>query len=123
MFIDGAFVFVGEGDHFIQKCGVSGLGDIFVYRREQPQRVVCPVGGMSGLFHVGGIFRCVLMPGVVGEFDQRQSAAVVYLGGEHEADLFRGHFRCQMDDALDVLDCIPVAVTVAQTAVGERGCS
>ena len=36
-----------------------------------------------------------------------------------EADFVGGHFGSQMDDALNVLHGVPVAVAVAQTAVDE----
>ena len=121
MLVDAAFVPVGKGDDFIQKGGVSGFGDVFADRGKEPQRVVGPVCGMAGFLHIGSVFRRVLMAGIVGKFHQRQSAAVVHLSREHEADLLCRRLRFQMDDALDVLHRVPVAVAVPQAAVDEGG--
>ena len=117
--VDRALVPVGKGDHLVQEGGVARLGHIFVHGGEQPQRVVRPVGRVAGLLDIGEVVGGVLMAGVVGELDQGQPAAVVHLGGQHEADLFAGHFGLQMDDALNILHGIPVAVAVAQAAVDE----
>ena len=103
MFVDGPFVFVGKGNDLIQEGFVPGLGHILVHGGEQPQGIVCPVGRVAGLRHIGGIVGGVLMAGIVGEFHQGQAAAVVHLGRQHKADLLLGHGRFQMDDALDVL--------------------
>ena len=120
MFVDGPFVFVGKGNDLIQEGLVPRLGYILVYGGEQPQGIVGAVGRVAGLRHIGGIVGGVLMAGIVGEFHQGQTAAVVHLGGEHEPDLLLGHGRFQMDDALDVLHGVPVAVAVAQAAVDQR---
>ena len=61
------------------------------------------------------------MAGIVGEFHQRQACAVVYLGGEHEADALLRHGGVQVDDALDVLHGVAVAVAVALAAVDQAG--
>ena len=90
-------------------------------RWEEPQRVVRPVGGMARFPDIGRVLRGILMTGAVGELHQGQSAAVVDLGGEHEAQLLRRPLRLQVDDPLDVLHRVPVTVAVAQAAV-EEGC-
>ena len=61
------------------------------------------------------------MSRIMGKFDQRKSAAVVNLSGKHEGDLFFGCLRCQMDDTLNILYRIAVAVTISKTAV-DQGC-
>ena len=121
MLVNGRFSLVGEGDHLIQKAEISAFSEIFEHRGEEPQRIVCPVSGMAGVAHIFGVLRAGLLPGFMGEFHQRKAAAVVDLGGEHEADLVRRHFGLQMDHALDILHRIPVAVAVAQAAVDKGG--
>ncbi len=61
------------------------------------------------------------VPGCEWNFTKRKSAAVVYLGRQHETYFVTGHFRVQMNDSLDILDCVTVAVSVSQSAVDERG--
>ena len=108
-------------DHFIVECLVAGFAHILADGREQPQRIVCTVGRVTGLLDIFRIVRSVFMAGIVVELDQRQTAAVVYLCRQHKADLFCGKLRIQVNDALDILYRIPIAVAVAQTAV-YKGC-
>ena len=119
--IDGPFILVGKGDHLVQEGEVAALSHVLVDGGEEPQSIVGPVGGMAGFLHIGGIIGGVFMAGVVGELDQGQAAAVVHLGRQHEANLLTGHFRLQMDDALDVLHRVAVAVAVPQAAVNQGG--
>ena len=63
------------------------------------------------------------MAGVVVELNKRKSAAVAYLSGKHEADLIGSHLRVKVDDTLDVLNGVTVAVAVAEAAVDEGSCS
>ena len=119
MLINSPFAFVGKRDDFIEECCIAGLRDIFVNSREQPEGVVCAVGGVPGLLHVGGVVRRVFMPRVVGEFYKRKPAAVIYLCREHKTDLLTRHFRREVDDPLDILHCIAVAVAVAKPAVNK----
>ena len=76
---------------------------------------------MARLTHVLGILRAGLVSGIMRELDQRQSAPVMDLRREHEADLFRCHFGFQVDHTLDILYRIPVAVPVSQAAVDKGG--
>ena len=117
MVVNRSFVPIGVGHHLIQQRHIAAFRNVLVNRGEQPEGVVSAVGGMPGFLHIGRIVRRVLMTGIVGVFHQRQSRAVVHLGREHEDDLLLGHFRGQMDDALNVLHRIPIAVAVAQAAV------
>ena len=121
MFIDTALLFIGKGDDFIQKAGISCLGNIFIDCREQPKGIVCPVCGMSRSLYIGRIVRSIFMSRVMGELYKRKSSPVVYLGRQHETYFFSRHLRGKMDDPLDILHCVTVAVSVAQTAVDERG--
>ena len=117
--INTGFVFIREGDHLIQEGHISGLRHVFVDSREEPEGVIRPIGRMPCLLDIGGVFRRILMARVMGEFDQGQAAAVMDLGREHEPDLVRGRLRFQMDHALDILDRIPVAVPVPESAVNK----
>ncbi len=63
------------------------------------------------------------MARMVCKFDQGQPTPMAYLGRKHKADFFFCHFRRKMDDSLNILHRIPVAVAVAQTAVNQRGCT
>ena len=45
----------------------------------------------------------------------------MHLGAQHEADAVLGHFRIEMNDALDILHRVAVAVAVALTAVDQAG--
>ena len=109
-------------NHLIEEGCISGLSDVFVYRREKPERVICSVGRMSCLLYIGSIVRCILMSRIVCELNKRKSAAVVYLGGEHETDLLHSHFRSEMDDTLNILYGVAVSVTVPESAVNEGSC-
>ena len=121
MLIHGRCSLVGKRDLLVQKAEIAAFREIFEHGGEEPQRVVRPVSGVAGVAHIFGIFRTGLLSGLMRELHQREAAAVVDLGGEHEADLVRRHFRFQVDHALDILHRIPVAVAVAQAAVDEGG--
>ncbi len=56
---------------------------------------------------------------VVSELYKRESAAVADLSGEHEAYLIGSHFGGKVNDTLNILNCIAVAVAVAESAVDE----
>lgn len=120
MLINSPCTFVGKRNDFIEECCVSGLRDVFVNGREQPEGVVCAIGWMPGLLYIGGVVRRVLMSRVVGEFYKWKPAAVIYLCREHKTDLLTRHFRREVDDPLDILHCIAVAVAVAKPAVNKR---
>ena len=119
--VDSPLILVGKGDHLVQEGEIAALSHIFVDGGEEPQSIIGPVGRMTGFLHIGGIVGGVLMAGVVGELDQGQAAAIVHLGRQHEANLLTGHFRLQMDDALNVLHRVAVAVAVPQAAVNQGG--
>lgn len=74
MFIDTALLFIGKGDDFIQKAGISCLGNIFIDCREQPKGIVCPVCGMSRSLYIGRIVRSIFMSRVMGELYKRKSS-------------------------------------------------
>ena len=61
------------------------------------------------------------MTGIMGKFYQWKPAAIVNLCRKHKTNLFQCHFGGQMDDALDILDSIAVAITVAEPAIDEGG--
>ena len=121
VFIDGGFLFVRKRNHFIQEGEVAGFTDVFVYGREEPERIIRTIGGMAGLLYITFILRGIFMSGVMREFDKRESAAVMNLRRQHEAQLFLCGCRIKMNDALNILHGITVAVAVAQTAV-DKGC-
>ena len=123
MVVNGILAAVCIDDHFIVECLVAGFAHILADGREQPQRIVCTVGRVTCLLDIFRIVRGVFMAGIVVELNQRQTAAVVYLCRQHKADLFCGKLRIQVNDALDILYRIPIAVAVAQTAVYERCCT
>ena len=72
MVINASLAFVGKGDDFIEKCGISGFRNVFVNCREQPESVIRAVGGMTCLPYIGGVVRCVFMPRIMGEFYKRR---------------------------------------------------
>ena len=118
--IDRVLAAVRIDDRLVQERLVAALADVLHDGREEPERIVCTVGRMAGLLDVIRVVRGVLVAGVMGELDQRQTAAVVDLCGQHEADLLGRHLGVEVDDALDVLHGVAVAVAVAQAAVHER---
>ena len=93
MFIDAALLFIGKGDDFIQKAGISCLRNIFINCREQPQGIVRPICGMSCSLYIGRIVRSIFMSRVMSELHKRKSSPVVYLGRQHETYFFSRHFR------------------------------
>ena len=76
---------------------------------------------MPGFLPVGGIVRGIFLAWGMGKFYKGQPAAIACLGGEHETDFFRCLFWCKVDNPLDVLYRVPVAVAVAQPAVNKGG--
>ena len=123
MLIDASLFRIGKGNDFVQEGSISGLGDIFIDGGEKPEGIVCAVSRMSGLLYIGGVVRRVFLPRIVRKFYKGKSSAVIYLCRKHKADFFFCHFRRKMDDSLNILHRIPVAVAVAQTAVNQRGCT
>ena len=81
VFIDGGFLFVRKRNHFIQEGEVAGFTDVFVYGREEPERIIRTIGGVAGLLYIAFILRRIFMSGVMREFDKRESAAVMNLRG------------------------------------------
>ena len=110
---------VGEPDLLVEECKVSALSDVLVDRREEPERIVGTVAGVSRLLNVLGIVRSVLLTGLMCVLYKRKSRSVSNLSREHEPDLFLGHLGSEMDDALDILNRITVAEAVSETAVLE----
>ena len=121
MAVDGVLPAVGIDDLFIIEGHIAAFRHIFVHCGEEPEGIVRAVGGMAGLLYVFRIVRGVLVACVVIILHQRKSGAVVHLGGEHEADLAQCHLRIGVDDALDVLHGVAVAVAVSLSAVDEAG--
>src|SRR5699024_1567107 len=122
MLINASLTFIGKWNDFIKKCCIPGFRNVFVNCGEQPEGIIRTVGGMTCFLYIGGIIRCILMPGVMGKFYKRKTTAVVYLCREHEPDLFTSHFRCKMDNSLDVLYGITVTVAVSKSTVNKGGC-
>ncbi len=56
---------------------------------------------------------------IVIELYKRKSAAVVNLSGKHEANLLGSHFGIKMNDSLNILNGIAVAIAVSEAAVNE----
>ena len=103
----------------VHKRGIARFGDILVNSREQPQRIVRAIMRMTRGADVAVVLRGILVPRVVVELHQRQTAAVMHLRAEHENKAFLRHLRVKVDDALNVLHRVAVAQTVALTAVDE----
>src|SRR5699024_8685838 len=120
MFVYGTFILVCERNDLIQKCRITGFGNIFVYSWEEPESIVCPIGRMSGCLYVGSIIRRIFMSLFVMEFYKWKSAAVTDLSRKHKTDFVTGHFRIQMNDSLDILDGVPVTISVSKSAIYER---
>ena len=114
---------VSVNDNFIEEALVSAFAEVLGNSREQPESVVSTVGRMSCFLCVNAVrvvlVRAGLVACIVVELNKRESAAVVYLSGEHEADLLCCHFRIEVDDTLYILYCVTVAVAVSQAAVDE----
>ena len=78
---------------------------------------------MTCFLYILGIIGSILVTCIVVELNERESAAVVYLSREHETDLVSSHFGVKVNDTLNILNGIAVAVAVAKSAVDERCCS
>ena len=78
---------------------------------------------MAGRFHIRSVIGRILMSRIMGEFYQRQSAAVIHLGRKHKPDLVRRHLRSQMDHPLNILHGIAVSISIAQPAVRKGRCT
>ena len=85
----------------------------FVYCREQPECIICPVSRMSCFLYIRSIVRCIFMSRIVCKFNQRKSSSVIHLCGEHKTDFIYCHFRCQMNHTLNILYCIAVTISVS----------
>ena len=72
---------------------------------------------MAGFLHIAVVIGRILVSRVVGILHQRQSCAVMHLRAQHEGQLLPGQFRIQVHNALDILHCIPVSVSVPLAAV------
>ena len=114
------FIFIGKRNHFIDKCQISGLRNIFIYRWKQPQSIIRTICRMPGFLYIGSIIRRILMSGIVCKFDKRKSSSVIHLCRKHKPDLFECHLRCKMNHTLNILHGIAVSVTVSQTTVEKR---
>ena len=115
--------FVCIRNHFIDKILVAGLCHILPNGREQPKCIVGTVCRMSRLTHIRFIVRRILMSGIVIVFYQRQTTAMVYLCRKHKTNLCKRHLRIQMDNTLNILHGIAVAVAVALSAVDKGSCT
>ena len=56
---------------------------------------------------------------IMAELNEWETAAVAYLSREHEADFVGSHFGIEVDDTLNILNRITVAVAVSESAVNE----
>ena len=120
--VNGALLHVVRvEDFFIEESDVAAFGDVLIYGREQPQRVVCAVRGVTGLLNVRGVVRRILMARIMRILYKRKACAVRYLRGEHEPDLVRCHLGSEVNDSLDILYGIAVTEAVPESAVLE-GC-
>ena len=122
MLVHGTFFFICKRNHFIDKFQISRLGNVFVYCREQPQRIICTISRVSCLLHIRSIIRCILMSRIVCEFYKWKPSTIIYLCRKHEADLLYCHLRCQMDHTLDILYCVTITVSISQSTIC-KGCS
>ena len=114
--VDCGLPFVGKRNYFIQKRRVAGFTDIFPDRREQPERVVGAVRVVLIPLLAGQLD----MPGAVIVRDQRKTGTAAYLAGNHQADFTERHLRREMQDTLNILHRVAVAVAVPQAAVDKR---
>ena len=121
------FAIVSVEDLFIQELDIAAFGDVLVNSGEEPESVICTVGGMPCLLGICGVgvilIRVIFLTCLVVILDQRKTCAVCYLCGEHELDLLLSHFGSKVNDTLDILNGISVAVAVSQTAVLEGSSS
>ena len=125
--VNSALAAVGVEDHLVKECLVSALADVLDDSGEEPQSIVCTIGGMTRLLCVQGVLVVLvgmrLMTRIVVELYKGKTCAVVDLCGEHKAYLVRCPFGIEVDDALYILNGVTVAVTVSQTAVYKGSCS
>ena len=119
MLIYRSFTAVCIYDDLIEEVFVAAFADILDDSREQPECVVSTVRGVTCLLNIFRIVGSVFVTGIVVELNKRQTAAVVNLSGEHETNLLSSHFRIKVNDTLNVLNGITVAVAVSQTTVNE----
>ena len=117
MLVHGTFFFICKRNHSIDKFQISRLGNVFIYCREQPQRIICTISRVSCLLHIRSIIRCILMSRIVRKFYKWKSATIINLCWEHEFYLFNSHLRCKMYDTLNILNSITITVTISQSAV------
>ncbi len=119
MIVNRSFAAVCINDDFVKEINVSAFSDILDDSREQPQRIVCTVRGMTCFLNVFGVVGSILMTCIVIKLNKRKSAAVVHLSGKHESDLFGSHFRIKMNNSLNILNRIAIAIAVSKTAVNK----
>ena len=79
MFIYRRFILVRKWNHFIQERRIAAFRNIFINRREQPQRIICAVCRVSGLTYIAVILRGIFVTRVMGELYQRQTSAMMDL--------------------------------------------
>ena len=108
-------------NYFVYEFQISGFRNILIHCREQPQCVICPIFRMTCFLHIRHIIRCILMTWIMRKFDKWKSSSIIYLRRKHKADLFFCHFRRKMYHTLDILNSIPVSISVPQPAIG-KGC-
>ena len=78
---------------------------------------------MAGFLYIRSIIRSIFFSRCVSKLDKRESATVIYLRRQHETNLFQCHFRCQMDDSLNILYSISVSVSISESTVNEGSCT
>ncbi len=70
MLVNAAFPFVCKWNYFVKECRISCFRDVFINGRNQPERVVGPVGRMPGFLNIRSIVRRIFMTGIMGKFYQ-----------------------------------------------------
>ena len=121
MLINGSFLFIRKRYYFIEEVRISAFRNIFIYRRKQPQSIICTVSRMPGFSDITVIFRGIFMTRIMRKLHQRQTASVMHLCRQHKLQPVFGKRRIKVNDALNILHGVTVSVAVAQSAV-DKGC-
>ena len=110
-------------DNLIEERLVSALADILINCWEEPESVVCSIAWVACFLSVDRVLvvlvRASFVACLVVELNKWKSAAVIYLCRDHKSDLFSSKLRIDMDNTLDILNCISIAIAVSQTAIDE----
>ena len=118
------FAVVSVEDFLIEERDIAAFADVLVDSGEQPERVVCAVGGVSRLLCIYGVLvvfvGVIFLARLVVVLNERQTCAVCNLSGKHKNNLLLCHFGSKVNNALNVLNSVAVAEAVSQTAVLER---